>query len=307
MNSIQPETRPVLSIVIASWSGEFALRRCLESLLPQAHGAEIVVAFSGNFNPVIFTDEDFQNVHFVRGPSDATVFQLRSLGINETRGASIALIEDHSMVGPEWFQTLTSAQVSGWLVCGGPIENDSESTGYDSALYFAEYARFMPPIPSGEVTILSGANIFYDRATLWRYRPIWESDFYETDVNAALVNAGHKLHMLSNALVTSRLRMGLAEAMVHLFHGGIHFGNFRKSHSRPLVRWLCIIASPAIPIAMLVRIVRVTTARRLDRLIQVVRSLPYLLLLVCAWSLGEAAGYLHCVPGQAVPSQAPKG
>jgi len=307
MNSVQPETRPALSIVIASWSGEFALRRCLESLLPQADGAEIVVAFSGNLNPAIFTDEDFQSVHFVRGPSDATVFQLRSLGINETRGASIALIEDHSMVGPGWFQTLTSAQASGLSVCGGPIENDSESTGFDWALYFAEYARFMPPVPSGEVTILSGANIFYERETLWSYLSIWESDFYETDVNTALVNAGHKLQMLSNALVTSRLRMRLAEAIAHLFGGGIHFGNFRKSRFRPLVRWLWIIASPAVPIAMLVRIVRVTATRRPDRLVQVLRSLPYLLLLVCAWSLGETAGYLRCVPRQSVPTQAPKG
>ena len=302
MNSIQSETRPALSIVIASWSGEFALRRCLESLLSQADGAEVIVAFTGNFNPAISTDERFQNVHFVRGPSDTTVFQLRSLGINETRGASIALIEDHSMVGPGWFQTLANAQASGLLVCGGPIENDSESTGYDWALYFAEYARFMPPMPSGEVTILSGANIFYDRETLWSYRSIWECDFYETNVNTALVNAGHKLHMLSNALVTSRLRMRFSDAMRHLFHGGIHFGNFRESRSRPLVRWLWIIASPVIPIAMLVRIVRVTAARRPDRLIQVVRSLPYLLLLVCAWSLGEAAGYLRYGP-----SQAPKG
>ncbi len=296
MNSIQSETRPAVSIVIPSWSGEHALRRCLESLVPKASGAEVIVAFTGNLNPTIFTDERFQNVHFVRGPSEATVFQLRSLGINETRGASIALIEDHSMVGPEWFQTLTNAQASGLLVCGGPIENDSESIGYDWAFYFAEYARFMPPIPSGEVTILSGANIFYDRDTLWSYRSIWESAFYETDVNTALVNAGHKLRMLPNALVTSRLRMRFSEAMRHLFHGGIHFGNFRKSRSHPLTRLLWIIASPAIPIVMLLRIVRVTAARRPDRLVQVARSLPYLLLLVCAWSLGEATGYLRHVP-----------
>lgn len=302
MNSIQAETRPALSVVIASWSGEVALRRCLESLLRQADGAEVVVAFTGNFSPAIFTDERFQNVHFIRGPIDATVFQLRSLGVRETGGGAIALIEDHSVVSPHWFEILVGAREASDTVCGGPIENDSDSSAYDWALYFAEYARFMPPMPGGEVTILSGANIFYERATLWSCNSIWESSFYETDVNAALVNAGHKLRVLSDAVVTSRLRMKLNEALKHLFSGGVHFGNFRKSRSYPLTRLLWIIASPAIPIVMLLRIVRVTAARRRDRLVQLVRSLPYLLLLLCAWSLGEAAGYLRYAQRRAVPT-----
>jgi hypothetical protein len=235
------------------------------------------------------------------------VFQLRSLGVRETRGASIALIEDHSIVAPGWIESLMGARAAGWTVCGGPIENDSESSAYDWALYFAEYARFMPPIEQENVTILSGANIFYDRATLWSCGSIWESCFYETDVNAALVDAGHKLHLLSNALVTSRLRMKLGEALKHLFSGGMHFGNFRKSCSRSLARWMWVIVSPAIPIVMLLRIVRITTRRRRDRFVQLLRSLPYLLLLLCGWSLGEAAGYLRNAPKQGVATPAPKG
>ena len=160
----------------------------------------------------------------------------------------------------------------------------------------------MPPMPSDEMTILSGANILYDRATLSSCGSIWESCFYETDVNAALVNAGHKLHMLPNALVISRLRMKLGKALKHLFSGGVHFGNFRQSSSRSSARWLWLIASPAIPIVLLLRIVRVTATRRPDRFVRLLRSLPYLLLLLCAWSLGEAAGYLRNAPGQGLPT-----
>ena len=302
MNTADSETRSAFSVVIASWSGEVALRRCLESLMPQAHGAEVIVAFRDILNAAVLADDRFRNVRFVRAPTNATVFQLRSLGVRESRGASIALIEDHSIVCRDWIQTLVSARAAGWMVCGGPIENDSESSSYDWALYFAEYARFMPPMRRGEVTILSGANIFYDRATLWSCRPIWESCFYETDVNTALVNAGHKLHILPDALVTSRLRMKLAEAMEHLFRGGVHFGSFRKSQSRPLMRWFWVIASPAVAIVMLLRITRFTRARRPDRLVQLVRSLPYLLLLLCAWSFGEAAGLLRNARGRALPT-----
>ena len=305
MKVANTETDSVLSIVIASWSGEVALRRCLESLLPQAHGAEIIVAFRDVVNPALLTDDRFRNVRFVRAPADASVFQLRSLGVQETRGASIALIEDHCLVSPGWLDVLVNAHSADLMVCGGPIENDSESSAYDWALYFAEYSRFMPPILEGKVTVLSGANICYDRSALWSCRSTWDASFYETDVNSALLNAGHKLHMLPDALVTSRLRMGFIDAMRHLFHGGLHFGNFRKAHSKFKLLW--IFALPAIPIVMFCRIVAITASRCPERFVQLVRSLLYLLPLLCAWSLGEAAGYFRNVSRQTVPTRTLEG
>ena len=300
------EARPAISVVIASWSGEVALRRCLESVLPQTNGADVIVISRDILNAAVLHDDRFRNVRFVRASADANVFQLRSLGVRETRGASIALIEDHSVVCPGWFQALAGAQVAGLMICGGPIDNDPESNAYDWALYFAEYVRFMPPVKNDDAAILSGANIFYDRGTLWSCRSIWESCFYETDVNSLLINAGHKLHMLPNALVTSRLRMRFTDAMRHLFHGGIHFGNFRTSQCHSFRKWLWVFVSPALPVVMLMRIVALTGARCPDRLFQLVRALPYLLLLLCAWSLGEATGYLRNIRRQDVPTQALK-
>ena len=296
MNTADAETQCALSVVVAAWSGEVALKRCLESLMPQAQDVEVIVAFRGTLDPATLMEDRYPNVRFMSAPPDATVFRLRSLGLHETRGASIAMLEDHSVVCLDWVKALVSAQAAGLMICGGPIDNDSESSAYDWALYFAEYGSYMLPRRSGEVALLSGANIYYDRAILWSCSSIWESHFYETDVNAALVNAGHKLHMLPNALVTSRLRIGLAEAMEHLFSGGLHFGNFRKSRAPRLAQWFWVIASPAIPVVMLLRIFRVTATRRPVRLLQLIRSLPYLLLLLCAWSLGEAAGYLRNAP-----------
>jgi glycosyltransferase involved in cell wall biosynthesis len=290
-------TASAFSIVIASWSGENALRRCLESLLPQVNDAEVIVALRGSHKPAFLGEERFRKVRFVSAPDDATVFQLRSTGVHESHAASIALIEDHSVVAPGWLRAMMSARAAGWLICGGPIENDSESSGYDWALYFAEYGRFMPPVRTSEATVLSGVNIFYDRDILWSCRSIWESRFYESDVNDALINAGHKLHLISDALVTSRLRMGFAEAMKHLFSGGLHFGNFRAVRSDTIIRWLWLISSPAVPVVTLFRIIRITIARQPQRSLQLVRSFFYLLLLLGAWSLGEATGYLKCAKG----------
>ena len=288
---------PEISIVIASWSGESALRRCLDSLLPQVNDSEVIVALRGPCPPSFFKEERFRNVRCVSAPDDASVFQLRSIGVNQSHARSIALMEDHSTAAPGWLEAMVAARAAGWLICGGPIENDPESSGYDSALYFVEYGRFMPPVRTSEVSVLSGANICYDRDTLWSCRPTWESHFYETDVNAALVNAGEKLHLVSDALVTSRLRMEFAEAMKHLFTGGVHFGNFRAAGFSTVVRWLWLISSPAVPFVTLLRIVRITLTRRPARLVQLARSFFYLIVLLAAWSLGEATGCLQCLKG----------
>lgn len=283
---------PAFSVLIASWSGETALRRCLESLIPQIGDEEVIVAFGGGRRPALSMEERFGNVRFISAPADATVFQLRAAAVHAARGRSIAMVEDHSVVSSGWLQSLMSARTAGALICGGPIENDSESSGYDWALYFAEYGRFMPPVQEGEVSVLSGANISYDREMLWTCHSIWESSFYESDVNAALTDAGHQLRMIPHAIVTARIRMRLIEATKHLFDGGVHFGNFRATRSQSFARFLWLIASVAIPFVTLFRIVRAVVARRPQRLLPLLRSSLPLIMLLCAWSLGEAVGYL---------------
>ena len=259
--------------------------------MPQAGAAEVIVAFRGISDLAALLGSRFPRVRFVRGPADASVFLLRALGVHETRGRLIAMLEDHSAVCAGWAQVILDAHSAGLMICGGPIENDAKSEAYDWALYFAEYGIYMPPMPAGPTPILSGVNIAYDRETLLSCRQVWESVFYETDVNAALASAGHNLYMLPEACVTSRLRMRMGEAMKHLFIGGIHFGDFRKAQCGPLARRLWLIAAPAVPLMLLLRIIRLTLTRRPGRMIQIIRALPYLLLLLGAWSAGEARSY----------------
>ena len=284
-------TQPALSIVIASWSGQEALTRCLESVMPQASAAEVIVAFRGISDFAASLGERFPGVRFVRGPADASVFLLRSLGVHEAHGRVIAMLEDHSAVCAGWAEAILAAHAEGKLICGGPIENDLESSAYDWALYFVEYGIYMPPMPTGEAPILSGVNIAYDRDTLLSCRAVWESVFYETDVNAALARAVHTLQMLPKACVRSRLRMPFREAMQHLYTGGVHFGEFRKAKlSRP-AQWLWLFVSPALPFVLLFRIVRLAVARQPARVSKIIWGLPYLLLLLIGWSAGEAASY----------------
>jgi hypothetical protein len=288
----EDNTQPALSIVIASWSGETALTRCLEHLIPQASAAEVIVAFRGAFDVGAALGSRFPDVRFVRGAPAATVFELRSLGVQKASGRLIGMLEDHAAVCEGWVPAI----LAGRTICGGPIENEPEGSAYDWALYFIEYGIYMPPMRAGETPVLSGVNIAYDRETLLRCRGIWEKAFYETDVNAAFVRAGHKLILLPDACVRSRLRMPFREAMEHLFTGGMHFGDFRKAKFGTLGRMLWLAAAPAIPFVLLFRIIRITATRRPARLLQIIRALPWLLPLLAAWSAGEAMSYARRTP-----------
>lgn len=304
MNMENRETHPALSVVIASWSGKEALTCCLKSVMPQAGAAEVIVAFRGISDLAALLGSRFPGVRFVRGPADASVFLLRALGVREASGRLIAMLEDHAAVCAGWTQAILDAHSAGNMICGGPIENDANCRSYDWALYFAEYGIYMPPMPAGKTPILSGVNIAYDRVTLLSYHRVWDSVFYETDVNAALTSAGYELYMLPEACVTSRLRMPMREAMEHLFIGGVHFGDFRKAQCGPLARRLWVIAAPAAPLILLLRIIRSTVARRPARVLQIIRALPYLLLLLGAWSAGEATSYVRGATAHRLPETA---
>jgi hypothetical protein len=282
------EARPAFSIAIASWSGPAAIIRCLESVLPQAGSAEVIVALPGETGAAEELERRFPAARFVCGGRDASVFQLRSLAVRVAGGSFIALLEDHSTVCPGWAVQLRQARAAGKTIVGGPIENDPDASVYDWALYLVEYGGYMPPLREGEARMLSGANIAYDREALGSCRNVWRSVFYETDVNAALIRSGHTLHMLPQAAVRSRLRMPIRKALAHLYQGGVHFGRFRRrgSFARPL--WM--LGAPAILLILLFRIIRFTGARQPAHLLQVILGMPCLILLLGAWSAGEAVG-----------------
>ncbi len=290
---------PPISVVIASWSGEQAASRCLDSLRAQSARAEVIVATNSPSETVAHLEAHYPAVRFLRASHNATVFQLRALGAAEARGALIAHLEDHTTVSPQWIEALCSAHAEGHGIIGGPVDNGLTDRAYDWALYFCEYGIYMPPLPRGDAQMLSGLNAAYDREILGSCREIWRDALYETDVHGALQAAGQKLYLAPEASVKSHLEMTFGRAMVHLFGGGRHFGGFRKANSSLLARLLWVLASPAVPLVFLLRIVRGVARKQPARLKYVLRGSPYLLLLLGAWGAGEAAGYLGRAPARA--------
>jgi len=283
------EDAPDLSIVVASWSSDESLERCLSSLAPQWNCAEVIVATN---RPGGQLERRYPHARFLRGPDGASVFQLRTLGADAARGRLVALLEDHAVVGLRWVAALREAHRAGHGIVGGPIENGLRSRAVDWALYFAEYGCYMPPMPGGPAPRLSGLNIAYDRELLRTCRDVWKETFQENEVNDALRANGNALHLAPDAVVESFLPMTLGYGMGHLCDGGRHFARYRASRCSGATRLLWLLASPLVPAVLFLRLARAIARRRPGRLLELLRALPFVALVLGAWGWGEATGYL---------------
>jgi hypothetical protein len=293
-NPIPPATvRPELSVVIASFSGISALTRCLESLLAQCHdpaAVEVIAATNLSLEELATLAQRFETVRLMTAPRGTSVFRLRTLGVEQARGKVIALSEDHVTFGSGWLASILKAAKDHPIV-GGPIENGLQGL-YDWALFSCEYVTFMPPSPDGPAGVLSGVNVAYRRELLDQTRPVWQDTFHENEVHDALRQAGYPLYCVGDAVVSSHLIMPLKQAMHHLFTGARHYGRYRKGRTAGFGRYLLPLGVIFVPGILFWRILRAVMTRRPGRLGTIFLALGYILCLLGAWSIGEAAGYL---------------
>ncbi len=277
-----------VSVVVAAFSGADALSSCLASLEAQRDGAEVLVVASAD-EATARVLERFDWARLVGAGPGSSVFQLRARGLASVRGSVVALLEDHCTVAPGWLQALVTACRQGHPVVGGGVENGLSSRA-DRALYLVEYGALLPPLVDGPAPILSGVNIAYAREALERCRPVWLHGFYENEVHDALAGSIPGLRGVSGATVTSHLRLTLSVACVHLFVGGLRYGRHRRrqlSRGRAALRFLL---APAIPVVLLVRLLRTIAARRSALLPGAIAALPRSVCLLSAWAAGEAVG-----------------
>jgi glycosyltransferase involved in cell wall biosynthesis len=286
-----------VSVVVASFSGEAALRRCLESLEPQTAEAEVIVAAEVESAAVVRLQARFPRLVFVRAPRGTSVFRLRAMGLERARGRLVVLTEDHCTAAPGWLDALLALHREGHAVVGGPVENGLTKGPYDWALYLCEYAAHMPPLRDGPVPALSGVNVAYERELLTGCAALWQEAFYENEVHDALRASGHRLQRSGRAAVSTHLSLPFREAAAHLFRGGQRFGRYRHGRSSPAVRAILPVAALAVPALLTWRVVRAVAARRPERLGAMARGLGYVVAFNSAWAAGEALGYLRPVPG----------
>ena len=78
--------------------------------------------------------------------------ELRAVGVDSSRAAIVAVIEEHCVAPPDWIATILRSFGSGDAAIGGPILDDDFQRIRDWVVYFSEYHNDLPPWAPGPRT-----------------------------------------------------------------------------------------------------------------------------------------------------------
>lgn len=138
---------PTLSVVIATAHPGKDLPPAIDAIAGQtlAVGGEVLLVTSAR--AILPAELDRSRVTLQRVDS-ADIFALRAAGVAAARGQTIAVTEDHVIVGPQWAESTLRAHAEHpqAAVVGGPVENGSRHKLMDWANFLMTFGPFLPPI-----------------------------------------------------------------------------------------------------------------------------------------------------------------
>lgn len=278
---------PRLSVVVAGSRPEGppeALYRGLRPLL-RAGSVELLIATA---RPAALAAEP--GTRIVVCPPGSTVPALRLAGVRAATAPLIALTEDFCAPAEGWAQSLLEARGRVHAaVLGGPVARRGGSAS-DWALTLMEYGRFFRREPEGEVPDLPSINAAYPADLLRDALRDETEGVFEVQLHAWLRERGKRFWRVPGAVMYDENVVSLAHATRAQYHHGRVFGGGRVQGSGPFPRLFRGALAAAVPAVLLGRIAREAAAA--GHAPDILRSLPALSLLLCAWAAGEAIGSL---------------
>lgn len=283
-----------LSVVVASGAGGEFLFRCLASLRPQAEALGVPVLVVDRCGPDqrarVAREHPWVELLAPELGHRPSIPELRREGLLAARSDVVAVLEEHCTAPPGWLAAIDrSFDLETDAAIGGPILDDDFERLRDWVVYFSEYNNFMPPWEPGERLALNGASIAYARAKVLRHRAVLDQGYWEVVLHPPLAREGRfRAVPEMGAHHTGPFDYGYYLRQRYLLSRV--WGGAQKDGSQ-LKRAVHVLGAPLFPFYMLARI----TARVLQKGTRVgkfVLSLPLLVPVLVAYTLGEWLGYL---------------
>ena len=149
----------------------------------------------------------------------------------------------------------------------------------------------MLPDTPHTVNALSGFNVSYKREILEEAAHVYRDGFYENFVHDELLRLGHEMFLTPSAAVYHNKNYNFGMAITDAFHHARAFAARRVLNAQAAARFVFVLKSFVLPILLPSRVVAVAY-RKGTHIKELLRSLPYLILLLSVWSFGEFCGYL---------------
>lgn len=300
--------QPDISVVVAIIDGGDALRACLLALSDQMGGwrTEVIIPYDQLSREVAAMADEFPNFHFLDlgvilgGMTPKNALQLhqfwdvrQSEGIKNSHGRLVGLVTDRGVPAKDWVASIIELQnQTGAAAVGGCIDNGND-TVWHWATHICDFARYLPPKPTGESTFLSATNVCYVADKLHAHRALYERRFYEPSIHAALMSAGEKL-ILSDCPRTTeyRPRIPTLELVSEWFHWGRKYGGIRAGQLSLVKRVFRAAVTPLLPFVLYCRhLGNLRRKKILGRNFWL--ASPLIILIVSMWALGEFVGYIQ--------------
>ena len=285
--------QPLVSVVIASVNGLPAIGECLDALAGQDGGdaAEILVVDRCGEETRSALRARFPGVQVVAAEPGTSVPALRAMGMERAKGSMIAILEDHCNVQPGWIQAIARQRDAGARVVGGAVENGSVERTVDWAAFFCEYARFMPPVPRGEVREIAGNNSVYDRGVLARLGPEARAEVWESFLHDRMRLLGFPFQSDPDLVVIHKKSFGYLQFLEQRYHYSRSFVAMRLQGWPWWKRLGYACATPLLPPLLMGRLIG-AVARKRRHGARFVRAAPVLATFLLSWAFGEAVGAL---------------
>jgi len=296
--------QPDLSVVVVTLVDTDHLQHCLEALAGQNARA--------NFETIVPCDETlgdtaslmtaFPGVIFIDLAGRHTYAQLRAIGAHRAKGRLLAVTEDHCLPDPDWVQSIVAAHNGPAVAIGGVVKKQGPDRSLNWAVYFLDYLRYMPPVEEHETHELTDLNVSYKMSALREIAEVWEREFHEPEVHAALERNGGRLLLSPSIGVHQRRQLRIGHALWDRYAFGRLFGSTRAASLSGAKRLVYAVLAPVLPVLLVVRLVRHILNKKRHRQ-EFFLALPYIILLASAWAWGECIGY---VTGRSAASLAPQ-
>lgn len=283
-----------VTVAVIAMCGAKRLNLCLDALARQldAPPFELIVVYDPRLTGIESVGEQHPGARVIRNSGQHTPLQLVPKALTEARGEIILLTKDHCAPDSNWVHAHVAAQREhGRGAVGGVMRPSQETGALGWAVFFLDFFRYVEPRTAGPADALTVCNVSYRKSQLDAVRPIWETIFHETAVNRALRERFGPLWLESRAAVTMGRRVAFRDIARERYAFGRSFGATRLEYSSGLQRIVFILLSPMVPLVVMGRMLAVVM-RNPRYLAAFCKSLAYLVILLCGWTLGEWLGYV---------------
>ena len=277
-----------VTVVIASNAPPARLAACLEAIEAQLDDAVEVLVHEGNESPAELRARfPWASFTVSRG---ALVPELWRDGFRTAKGAVVAFTIAQMVPAPDWVDAINRLTVDHEAV-GGAIDPGPRLRLVDWAEYFCRYARDMRPFAAHANLDLPGDNVVFSRRRLEEIASALETGYWEPVAHPALARNGVALWQSPELVVHMGRSAGFAAFVHQRLEHGRRYGHQRGINFSRARNLIGVVAAPAVPVLMTVRVMRRIFAKGRFRT-QAVLALPAIVAFNVTWAYAEARGHL---------------